>query len=526
MSFQATPLEDLPTIYNTVQLTFRTHKTKPLAYRAHQLLQLARMVQENAPAFAQALALDLGRPSLEAYAGEIAVVVERALVCADKLHQWVHGEEDFSDRVPEWKRSWRPRVFREPRGAVLIIAPWNYPMILSLQPLYGAISAGCTAVLKLSEVAPHYATTLAGLLPKYLDNDAYKVVLGAVPEVTRLLEFKWDYIFYTGNARIARIISAAAAKHLTPTTLELGGKSPVIVDESCDLDLAAKRILWGKTCNAGQICVSPDYVLIPAHLQQAFTALLAKHIHAFFPDGPLNSPHFSRIVSKPHYERLKAVLQSTKGKIVVGGKWVEGEAEAEGGLKLKVLVGGEEHEVDKDGQRERTRQKRALGIEPTVVADVAVDDVLLEEEIFGPILPIVPVKNVDEALAVVNSKSHPLVLYVFAGDEHVKEYIRERTRSGGITYNDTFIQLSVDELPFGGVGESGHGRQVLKFSFDAFTYERSSIDVPKSAEQALGNRYPPYTPENLEFMKGLAKVRIPSEEEVLEKWGARQGHKL
>ncbi|RDB17524.1 Aldehyde dehydrogenase family 3 member B1 [Hypsizygus marmoreus] len=466
-----TPLDEMPKIRDSLRATFRKGVPRPLAWRRHQLLQLARMMQENSDAFVEALAADLGRPKLESLVAEVCVVIDRAMICAEKLDEWTKPEKV---EVPDWQKSWSPTIHKGSKGTVLIISPWNFPLILTFQPLYGAISAGCCAVIKLSEVSANFGALLAKLLPKYLDQSAYRVVLGAVPEITKLLELQWDHIFYTGNGRVARIIAAAAARHLTPITLELGGKSPVIVDGTFDIDLAAKRILWGKSNNAGQMCVSPDYVLVLRELQDKFVAALKAAHDIFYPEGPLNSTSFSRVVSEAHFKRLNGLLSRTKGEIVFGGK---------------------------------TNEK--FWFEPTIVKDVADGDSLLEEEIFGPILPVVPVDSVHDAIEFINARDDPLVLYAFTEDLQAKQAIIENTTSGNLVFNDTVQQLSVKELPFGGVGESGYGRQILKYSYEIFTYERSCVDIPKSAEPSLSVRYPPYTQEKVDALSTQLHIKIP-----------------
>ncbi|KAG6831116.1 hypothetical protein H0H87_006141 [Tephrocybe sp. NHM501043] len=338
----ATPIDEIPKIHEALRASFRKGLTQPIAWRRHQLHQLVRMVQENADALAASLASDLGRPRQEAFMAEIGAVVEKVLISAKKLEEWTKPVQ--VKNVPDWQKSWSPTIYKGSKGTVLIIAPWNYPMILSLQPLCGAIAAGCCAVIKLSELAPNYGALLAQLLPRYLDQSAYRIVLGEVPEATKLLEFQWDHIFYTGNGRVARIIAAAAAKHLTPLTLELGGKSPVIVDGTFDIALAAKRILWGKINNAGQICVAPDFVLVLQEKQDELTAALKAAYNSFYPEGALNSTSISRIVSDSHHKRLRGLLSRTRGEIVFGGQ---------------------------------TDEKK--GFEPTVVKNVAEGDSLLEE---------------------------------------------------------------------------------------------------------------------------------------------------
>lgn len=490
MAAEYTPIADLEGIHSSLRETFHSGLTQALAFRRQQLYQLALFARENADAIASCIFTDLGKPKQETIMAEVGPIIERSLLAAKHLEEWVGGEEGEEVKLGGWQKEWKAKVERRAKGVVLIIAPWNYPFILSLQPLYGAISAGCCALIKPSEVVPTFSSFLARTLPQYLDSRAYKVALGGIPEITRILELKWNHIFYTGNARIARIISLAAAKHLTPLTLELGGKSPVLLcpslssssgDPTSPLSLAAKRILWGKINNSGQICVAPDYVLVPRSILPDFIVALKYWYAQFFPDtgGPLESASYGGIVSQGHYERLKAVLGGTNGRIEFGGKYEEG------GLKRK------------------------WGIEPTLVVDVKEGDSLLEEEIFGPILPIVTVEDVDEAIKFLNERPDPLVLYAFSEDEATKKKILAKTTSGGVCFNDTFQQVSVNELPFGGVGESGHGRQVLKYSFDNFVYERSVLDIPFGDEHLFAPRYPPYTTQSLAFFEGVLGTPIP-----------------
>ncbi|KAJ3570930.1 hypothetical protein NP233_g4088 [Leucocoprinus birnbaumii] len=456
------PLDKFPEIRAKLKMTFASGRTKSISWRQQQLLQLARLVQENADAFVNALHSDLGKPRFEVHLAEIGPVAERSIICAKKVAQWA-ADENRSDKNEEWQSGWKQIVRKEPKGVALIIAPWNYPLILSLQPLYGAISAGCCAVIKTSEIAPAFSRTLAELLPKYLDNDAFQVIEGAVPEVTRLLELQWDHIFYTGNGKVARIIATAAAKHLTPVTLELGGKSPVIIDPEVDIDLAAKRVLYGKTQNAGQLCVTPDYVLCPSSVVPAFIESIKKHAAAFWPEGSsLKSASFGRIVSKAHFDRISSILERTRGKVVYGGgKDLDGTIDPSGrprGIELTALV----------------LEKQYWD-----------DDALLGEELFGPVLPILPVEDVDEAIRFVNERDHPLVSYVFCNSQETKKKVLDNVISGNIAFGDTFQHMCLNEVPFGGVGESGYmidGRQVLQYSFKEFSYERTVVEIPDSME--------------------------------------------
>ncbi|KAF9472087.1 aldehyde dehydrogenase [Pholiota conissans] len=381
--------------------------TKPIARRQHQLLQLAHFVKDNQEGFETAIHADLGKPLHEVLMGKITAVFERALICF--------------------------------------------------------------CALKLSEIAPNYASFIAENLPKYLDKDAFCVALGGVPEITKILELKWDHIYYTGNGRVARIIATAAAKHLTPLILELGGESPVIVDATADIEHAAKRTLAGKTTNCAQICVTPDFVLVERSVASKFVEACAEVLKGFYPQGALNTQRYGRIVSEEHYGRLKGLLDRTKGRIVASG-----------------------------GARPEEK-----GIEPIVIADVNPGDSLLEGEIFGPFLPIVTVENVAGAIDYINDRDHPLVLYLFTTNESTKtKAMLQNTTSGNACINDTFTQLSINEMPFGGVGESGYGRQVQYYSYENFVYGRAE-------EPFHVLRYPPYTAESVAFFSQVMKTPIP-----------------
>ncbi|KAN0079816.1 Aldehyde/histidinol dehydrogenase [Tylopilus felleus] len=470
-----TPIEEIPKIRDVLRATFKSGVTRPLAWRKHQLYQVARLAQNEADAVCEALTKDFSKPRVEVLMTEIGPIVERATKSAEQLDEWAASEHP---EVPDWQKGWKPTLLKAPKGTVLIISPWNYPFILTFQPLIGAIAAGCCAVVKPSEAAPHFSQLLADLLPKYLDPSAYRVVNGAVQESAKLLELQWDHIFYTGNSRVARIIASAAAKHLTPVSLELGGKSPVLVDSAYDMDLAAKRILWGKCNNAGQICIAPDYILVPFTKQEEFIQSLKKAYKSFFPDGALGSPHYGGIVNESHFRRLSSLLDRTKGE------------------KVTDVI---------EGRKDATKRR----LEPTVVKNVQEGDSLLEEELFGPILPIIPIDGLDEALAFIHARPHPLVLYAFTEDPVVKQRLIDETQSGAIVFNDTFQQLSVNELPFAGVGESGYGNQVMKYTYDTFTQLRSSIDMPKDAEPFLQLRYPPHGPEAIKVLTSTVHLAIP-----------------
>ncbi|KAF9047744.1 Aldehyde/histidinol dehydrogenase [Panaeolus papilionaceus] len=362
-----------------------------------------------------------------------------------------------------------PQIRKEPKGTVLIIAPFNYPVWLLLSPLAGALAAGNTVLLKPSESTPATSALLAEVVAKYLDKDVVRVVNGAVPETTKLLELQWDHTrtqncvsLIIGGANVAKIVAAAAAKHLTPVSLELGGKSPVIVDSTCDLKTTAKRLLWGKTVNAGQTCVAPDYVLVPREFQDTLVNALKEVYEEFYPDASLRAgapEAYSRIVTPQATNRIAGLLENTQGTVVVGG------------------------EVD----------KASKFIAPTIVKDVKATDSLMSQEIFGRILPIVPVDDIDEAIKFVNERDHPLALYVFFQDNEVKTKVFNKTQSSAAVANEVVIHTGADGLPFGGVGPSGYGMHTGIYSFEMFTHLRASLDSPSWVDAVLKFRYPPYT---------------------------------
>ncbi|KAI0280173.1 aldehyde dehydrogenase [Russula aff. rugulosa BPL654] len=473
--FRSNTIEDIDEAYKSLQATFRAGITRPFSWRKHQLNQVILMLRENIEAIAQTSATDLQKPRQEIIVGEVGIVIRRAIQCVAQLDEWA---SDGTVPLEDWQQNWSAALLKRPKGVVFIISPWNYPILLSFQPLMGAIAAGCPAVLKPSEISPATSFLLADLFPKYLDRSAYRVINGGVPEVTYLLKLKWDHITYTGNGVVARIIAKAAAEHLTPVTLELGGKSPVVIDpNTTNLKIAAKRVLYGKTLNAGQICIAPDYVLIPRSAQDEFVEAIKEAAVELRHDSVLTSD-YSSIISDSHFKRLRNMMTKSSAEIVLGGNYDE--------------------------------QERRIA--PTVYRDVKEDDSLLEGEIFGPILPIVPVDDIRQAIEYINAHPHPLVLYAFTEDPEIRQAFRDETRSGGLHFNDVVQPATVDGLPFAGVGESGYGCQALKYSYDEFTYLRASVDIPLAAEPHISVRYPPYTPaltEALTVRTGIIEAPAP-----------------
>lgn len=441
---------------------FDTGATKSLAWRLSQLDALEHLLMEREGDIVEGLRKDLGKPETEALLSEVRMIVGEVRLTRKKLRSWMKPERV---RTPLIAMPGRSYVYREPLGLVLIIAPWNYPFQTAILPLVGALGAGNCVVLKPSEIAPHTSAVIAKWIPKYLDTKAVQVVEGGVPETTALLEQKWDHIFYTGNGSVGRIVMEAAAKHLTPVTLELGGKSPTIVDETADLDGAAKRIVYGKFFNAGQTCVAPDYVLVHEAVHDALLNRMVSTVREFYGDDPQQSPDFARIINQRHHARLVRLLDGTD-----------------------VATGG----VTDPGDRY---------IAPTILKNVEEGDEVMKEEIFGPILPVVSVPSVRAAVAFVNRQPKPLALYFFSTSKDAQEAVIEGTSAGGTTINHVWMHVGVPELPFGGVGESGMGAYHGRHSFETFSHSRGVLKKSTLRDPPL--MFPPYARWKQRWLKRL-----------------------
>jgi len=441
---------------------FDTGRTRPLAWRQQQLRRLKALLVEHEKDLLAALAADLGKPRVEAWATDLGIVVSEIDHTLRRLKRWTKPEKV---RLPLAQRPGRARVYREPLGVVLVIAPWNYPVHLALLPMMGAIAAGNCVVGKPSELAAHTSATLARLVPQYLDPDGVAIVEGGVAETESLLEQRFDHIFYTGNGRVGRLVMEAAAKQLMPVTLELGGKSPVIVADDADLDVAARRIAWGKFLNAGQTCVAPDYALVARGVREPLVERIARSVSEFYGADPKASPDYARIVNERHFRRLEALL--TDGTPAVGG------------------------ETD-PAQRY---------IAPTVLEHVRLDAPVMADEIFGPLLPIIPVSGVDEAIGFVNARAHPLALYLFSRSETVQERVLTGTTSGGVGVNATVLQTAVPDLPFGGVGGSGMGAYHGRASFETFSHRKAVLAKSTRVDPRLA--YPPYSRRKERWLRRL-----------------------
>jgi aldehyde dehydrogenase (NAD+) len=442
--------------------TFNSGRTRSLSWRMGQLRALHTMVEENSEAIVDALKADLGKPTFEAWAAEVGVALRDLKEAMKNLAGWMKPERVGTPLVAQPGSS---RRYKDPLGVVLIIAPWNYPFNLVIAPLLGAIAAGNTVLVKPSEVAEHTGRLLAELLPKYMDADAVAVIEGGVEETTAILTHRFDHIFYTGNGFVGRIVMTAAAKHLTPVTLELGGKSPVYVHKSADLVTTARRLAWGKYTNSGQTCIAPDYVLADEEIHDQLVDQLEKTIAEFYGGRAQAEGKYGRIINSRHHSRLMALMGS--GHPRVGGS---GDSED-------------------------------LYIEPTVLTDVAPDSPVMSEEIFGPILPVIRTSGPDGAIEFINGREKPLALYIFTKDNAVAERLLECTSSGGATVNHVMLHYAVPNLPFGGVGESGMGAYHGRASFDTFTHHKSVLKKPFAIDPSI--MYPPYDESKEKWLKRL-----------------------
>lgn len=438
---------------------FSMGRTKPLHWRLDQLSAIEAMCDEQEPAIAQALAQDLGRPPVEAWLGDIASTKGEAAYARKHLKKWMRPSRQPLPIAQLPGRGW---VQYDPLGVVLVIGPWNYPFYLSMAPLVAAVAAGNCAVLKPSELAPATSALIAELVAKYLDAQAIQVIEGDANTTQSLIGQGFDHVLFTGGTDIGRKIMAAAAPTLTPVTLELGGKSPVIVTADADLDVAARRVAWVKLLNSGQTCIAPDYVLADRAVVDAFTEKVVESIAAFRAE---ESGKGQRIVNRRQFDRISGLIETTTGRIVTGG-----------GTDVSTLT-----------------------VEPTVIRDPAPTDPVMADEIFGPVLPILTVDSTDTAVHFVNSRPKPLALYVFTGSQRLGRELVDAIPSGGAVINHVAMHCLVPQLPFGGVGASGMGQYHGRWGFEALSHRRAVL--AKTAKPDLKLTYPPYTDRAITIMR-------------------------
>ncbi len=442
---------DIPATVRRLRQTFATGRTRSVEWRKGQLRALERLMTENETAIADALDKDLGRSPFEAWLADVASTAGEAAFAAKNVGKWMKRRHRLLEMSQLPGRGW---VEHEPYGTVLIIGAWNFPFALTLGPAVGAIAAGNTVVLKPSEVAPASAALMAELVPRYLDKDAIAVIEGDGAVSQELIAQGFDHLLFTGGTEIGRKVYEGAAAHLTPVTLELGGKSPVIVSADADVEVAAKRIAWTKLINSGQICIAPDYVIAEAPIRDQ----LVDRIRAAVQEFEAGNAAGKKIVNERHFNRLTTALAATKGQVAVGG----GSDPA--GLK----------------------------IQPTVVVDPDPGEPLMTDEIFGPILPIVTVQSLTEAIDFVNARPKPLAAYLFTKTKAVRERVIREVPAGGMVINPLLFHFATHKLPFGGVGPSGLGAYHGKFGFEEFSHRKSVMTKPTRPDIAAFI-YPPYT---------------------------------
>ena len=421
--------------------------------RAERLKRLEDHLREHEVEYAAALNADLGKSETEAWLTEIGFIIGQSRYARRHLREWMRPRRVS---LPAVARPGRGRVVPTPLGVVCVIAPWNYPLHLALAPVVAAVAAGNTVVVKPSELAPRTADLIASHLPTVLGTDICEVVTGGAEITSALLQERFDHIFYTGGGRVGRIVMEAASRHLTPVTLELGGRSPAIVCADADLSVSARRIVWGKFVNAGQTCVAPDHVLVEREVADRLISLIADEIEAAFGADASTSPDYGRIVNTHHVDRLTALIRDSGASAVIGGQ------------------------VDRD----------ARYIAPTVLVEPDASSSVLADEIFGPVLPIVVVEDLDAELPMLTKGPTPLALYVFTGSDERARKVLELVPSGGAVVNHTLLHLAVHELPFGGKGESGHGSYHGRAGFDRLSHLRSVLQRPTRPDPRIA--FPPY----------------------------------
>jgi aldehyde dehydrogenase (NAD+) len=453
---------DIPAVVRRLRETFATGRTRSVDWRKQQLQALEKMMGDNEGAIMEALEKDLGRSPFEAWLADIASTAGEAKDAAKNVKKWMRRKYRLLEMSQLPGRGW---VEHEPYGTVLVIGAWNFPFVLTLGPAVGAIAAGNTVVLKPSEVCPASSALMAELVPKYLDNDAIAVVEGDGAVSQELISQGFDHVCFTGGTEIGRRVYEGAAKHLTPVTLELGGKSPVIVAADADIDVAAKRIAWTKLINSGQICIAPDYVLADAKIRDELVDKIKAAVTTFEAENPSGG---KRIVNQRHFDRLTASLAATKGDVVIGG-------------------GSDASNISMDA---------------AIVVDPDPAEPLMTDEIFGPILPIMTVQSLDDAISFVNSRPKPLAVYLFTKTKSIRERVIKEVSAGGMVINHLLFQFSTNKLPFGGVGPSGTGAYHGKFGFEQFSHKKSVMTKPTRPDLAAFI-YPPYTEKAFKLARRL-----------------------
>ncbi len=443
---------DFQQIFNSLNTYYHNGNTKSYSFRKKQLLELKKAIKRKEADIVQALSKDLHKSAMETYTTEIGFVYEEINYTLQHLKEWMQPETVSTPMIAQPSSS---KIYKDPLGITLIIAPWNYPLQLILAPLVGSIAGGNCTILKPSEETPHICKVIEELINETFDKKYITVINGeGATVVPQLMEFPFNHVFFTGSVAVGKKIMAMAAKHLTPVTLELGGKSPCIVDETANLKIAAKRIVWGKFINAGQTCVAPDYILVHHTVKNKLCDLIKEAVLKFYGDDPKKSSDYPRIINAKRFNTVSDFFKN--GKIIFGGETDLSE----------------------------------LYISPTLLDNITWEDEIMQQEIFGPVLPVLTYQNITDVPSLVNKNAYPLALYIFTGSKKNEKFIIENIRFGSGCVNDTLMHLSNPSIPFGGIGTSGSGNYHGKFSFDTFTHTKGMLKT--STWLDIPFRYPPY----------------------------------
>lgn len=462
MSIDSSSQDSAQHVFDQLKQSFASDRTRPLQWRQTQLRALQTMLKQHAEELITALNQDLGKPQTEAWTSEIGFLLTDIKHTLRHLKKWMRPQKVSTPIIAQPGKS---AIYPEPLGCVLVIGAWNYPLQLTLAPCIAALAAGNCVLLKPSELAPATSALIKKLIPRYLDNTAIAVIEGAKAQTTELLKQPWDHIFYTGGEAVAKIVMRAASEHLTPVTLELGGKSPCLVERSADIEVTARRIVWGKWMNAGQTCVAPDYIIVEECVKDALLKALKKEIRAQYTRQPLDNPDYGKIVNQRHYDRLCGYLEHQN-----------------------VYFGGE---TQADTQK----------IAPTIILDPASDSSIMREEIFGPLLPVLTTTQISESLDFVRQRAKPLALYLFTNDTKLERHVVNTVSAGSLCVNDIMMFMTNANLPFGGVGASGMGQYHGKAGFEQLSHQKAVMIRKFWLDVAV--RYAPFSSFKLTLLKKL-----------------------
>lgn len=444
---------------------FKTGKPIDINYRKKALIKLRDAVDKYEEKILYALKLDLGKSEFEGYETELGIVKSELKNTIKNLEKWSKPKKVRASIMNPFSDN---RIYNQPYGVCLILSPWNYPFQLALMPLIGSIAAGNTSILKLSEISPFTSGVVREIVEEVFDEEYVAVFSGEAEEAINLIESDVDFIFYTGNPKIGGSVAESAGRRLIPCVLELGGKSPCIIDRKADLDNAAKKIVWGKFMNAGQTCVAPDYIIADRLVFLELRDKLVHYIKEFYGENPIESDDYPKIINKKNFDRILNLIEGKR--LIFGGKY------------------------DDD----------SLKIEPTILEVSSMDEKIMQEEIFGPIIPIIIYKNKSEIFEIIDKNKNPLALYLFTDNNSFEKEIIEKVSFGGGCVNDTIIHCTSEGLPFGGIGRSGIGNYHGKASFDAFSHKKSVVKSKKFADISM--KYPPFNEKKLELIKKVFNI--------------------